>query len=161
MQRTRRTRTRQSLDGSHEVARHSPDLLDQKLLDRIDTGYAPDGVYSPTPDASRFSSYEEMVETRAAGMKKALQKQGSTLDARPPVVNNATSGKLQHMSGGAPRKVGEEFRGVGPAHDLGQGDGNVGYADADGPFDQSKTKTAVVYDSYQDRWKVAQHTPVS
>jgi hypothetical protein len=98
------------------------------------------------------------VETRASGMKKALANEGSTLDERPPVVNNTTA-TMQHKSGGVNRKVGEEFRGTGPAHDL--GDGNLGYADADGPFNQSKTKTAVVYDPYQDRWKVAQHTPVS
>jgi len=50
-------------DTSHTIARHGPDLTDEQLLLRAQTGIAPDGSHLGTPPSmsTRFGSNEQMV----------------------------------------------------------------------------------------------------
>ena len=54
-------------EGGHSLDRHGPDLTDQELKTRLDTGIAADGAFSPTPGAStKFNSYQHYLDTRVA-----------------------------------------------------------------------------------------------
>ncbi len=57
-------------DQGHSLARHGPAVTDPKLKGRLETGYAPDRVYSPAPGLStRFASYEAWIKTRQAAVQ--------------------------------------------------------------------------------------------
>lgn len=70
-------------DGGHSLARHGPDVTDDALKKRLDTGVAPDGAFCCAPGLStRFVSYEEYLKTRtdaAAAMDLALVQTKATL----------------------------------------------------------------------------------
>jgi len=66
----------ESRDGGHSLARHGPDITDEQLKTRLETGIAPDGALSPAPGMStRFLSHEAYLQSREraqASLKKAL-----------------------------------------------------------------------------------------
>lgn len=57
--------TLESADGGHSLKRHGPEITDEQLKDRLSSGIAADGAFSPTPGAStKFVSYEAYLNTR-------------------------------------------------------------------------------------------------
>ncbi len=98
-------------DGGHSLGRHGPDVSDDKLKDRITTGVAPDGKFSPTDVSTKFASYEVFLETRTkaaatldAAVTKAKAKLGPLITAlakaedehkkAPPSPEKGPNGKL-------------------------------------------------------------------
>jgi hypothetical protein len=61
-------------DGGHSLGRHGPQVSDQQLQDRITTGVAADGAFSPVGaggSSTKFASHKDYVETRDAAVKTA------------------------------------------------------------------------------------------
>jgi hypothetical protein len=87
-------------EHGHSIARHGPEVTDEKLLMRLFTGIAPDDKLSPAPGASsRFSSYEMQLETRQASAT-ALQTtiaavQASILNWKQQYLTPKPSGRTQ------------------------------------------------------------------
>ncbi|HYZ85463.1 MAG TPA: hypothetical protein VE621_13720, partial [Bryobacteraceae bacterium] len=155
----------QFLDDAHDIKRHGPELSDKALKDRIQTGMAPDGKFSPTKESSRFSSYEELVKTKIAGKNEAARLNGvdvSKAPTGPPF--SISSGEFQHKTGTppAPKAIGSGFVGTGPASPVSHKAkvGN-GWAAQTAVAPPTKTKTQVEWDPYQERWKTPQHHPAN
>lgn len=61
-------------DGAHSLGRHGPGVSDQQLKDRLTTGVAADGAFSPAVNdkgegaSTKFASHEAYLETRAAAV---------------------------------------------------------------------------------------------
>jgi hypothetical protein len=66
-------------DGGHSLGRHGPDVSDDKLTERITTGVAPDGKFSPTDTSTKFASHEVYLETRT---KAAVTLDGAITKAK-------------------------------------------------------------------------------
>lgn len=103
-----RFRAIEDVIGGHSATRHGPHLRDMQQTTRITTGTAPDGVFSPTRNASRFDSWTDQERTlaqarRAAGPK--LEALAATENPPPVVV------KLGHN-----RPLGTGFEGTGGKH---------------------------------------------
>jgi len=68
-------------DHGHSLDRHGPEVTDDKLVTRLETGIAPDGVKSPAPGLStKFVSYELWLETRAKALITLQGAIDSTID---------------------------------------------------------------------------------
>jgi hypothetical protein len=58
-------------DGGHSLGRHGPAVSDQQLKDRITTGVAADGAFSPVGAgglSTKFASHKDYIETRDAAV---------------------------------------------------------------------------------------------
>ncbi len=57
--------TLETAEHGHSLGRHGPELTNDQLKNRLTTGVAADGAFSPTPGAStKFKSYETYLDTR-------------------------------------------------------------------------------------------------
>ncbi|MBL8362832.1 MAG: hypothetical protein JNN18_20260 [Rubrivivax sp.] len=151
------------VDGGHSIARHGPDIDDTKLKNRLSSGKAPDGVFSPTQRSSRFLNYDEWEKTRVAAFEQAQKDErmdfGKNLD-NPPRQGEPTTIVVDTLDHG--RKIGDGFKGKPPgtfkAHPSGNGGGMV-YATFDELPSLTKTKTTIEWDTGKQRWVAAQHFP--
>lgn len=143
--------------GGHSAARHGPHVKDMQLTTRITTGNAPDNVFSPTRNASRFTDWIDQERTlaqaqRVAGPKlKAL----STTQARPPVEV-----RLNHN-----RPLGTGFEGVGPRRTVHGMHGEKAKAcETAQPVPEAMTGTQTTFawreDGYGGRYVPVQHFPI-
>jgi hypothetical protein len=74
-------------DGGHSLDRHGPDVTDAQLDQRLKTGIAPDGQFSPAPASTKFNSNENWVKTREIALKEIEKKFGIDL-SKPPNTQN-------------------------------------------------------------------------
>ena len=70
----------EKVDGGHSIKRHGPQIKDDVLEERVTTGYAADGVFSPTPASTRFLNYETWEKTRGLALKEIEKVKGIDLN---------------------------------------------------------------------------------
>ena len=71
------------VDSGHSIKRHGPQIKDNVLEDRVTTGIAADGVFSPTKASTRFTNYETWEKTRELALKEIEKVEGIDL-SKPP-----------------------------------------------------------------------------
>ena len=71
------------VDSGHSIARHGPQIKDNVLEDRVTTGIAADGKFSPTQASTRFTNYETWEKTRELALKEIEKVKGIDL-SKPP-----------------------------------------------------------------------------
>ena len=146
------------VDSGHSIARHGPQIKDNVLEDRVTTGYAADGVFSPTAASTRFTNYETFSKSRDVALKE-IEKTFSIDLSKPPKPGDDPS-----------RTIVIEF-------DKAIDDGFVGdpntvqkiqhpkkpkkkakvYGSTDAIQGVTRTRTTVRWDG--NTWKVVQHIP--
>lgn len=142
--------------GGHSAARHGPHLKDMQQTTRITTGTAPDGVFSPTKNASRFHSWSDQERTLAQARRVAGPKLEAlaAADTPPPVVV-----KLGHN-----RPLGTGFEGTGGKHRATgmHGERGKAYNEAvklESPLTDTQTTFAWKEDASGGRYVPVQHFP--
>lgn len=124
----------ETAEGGHSLGRHGPEISDKGLKDRLSTGVAADGAFSPTPGAStRFSSYEAYLETREevskslkSAMKatrnhlkgdlRAYQTAKKAYDKEPPGIAKAPNQPLALAVNQAKTDIQNKVDGIGADH---------------------------------------------
>jgi len=151
--------TKDDLDGGHSIQRHGPDVTDEELTDRLKTGVAPGGTYSPTRKSCKFINYGEWEATRTAAFGEAERRLGITFG--PQRDQNGGGGPITFTMGHG-RVVGEGFEGVGAGtykpHPKGGGGGQVYSAFAPLP-PLTQTKSTIEWDG--KHWVASQHFPTN
>lgn len=151
--------TKDKEDGGHSIQRHGPDVTDEQLTDRLKSGYAPGGTFSPTRKSCKFINYGEWEATRTAAFGEAERRLGISFG--PLRDQNGGGGPITFtMPHG--RVVGEGFEGVGAgtykAHPKGGGGGQVYSAFAPLP-PLTQTKSTIEWDG--KHWVASQHFPTN
>jgi hypothetical protein len=126
-------------DRGHSVARHGAQVTRQQLEVRIDTGYAPDGVYSPTATATRFASPVDWLATREAALAGAAKAYGIDLNKAPEPGEAKSHVHIEVHN----RSIGEGY--TGKPRTLVEG--------------LTKTQTTIEWNQKVGRWQVKQHFP--
>lgn len=147
-------------DKGHSVARHGPEVSDEKLQERLSTGYGPDKVLSPTKKSTRFTSYGEWEATRKKAFEDLQALWGSfgdNLDIKPAAALNSKTLTIDHG-----RVIGEGFKGKGAAtvhnHPTRGGETYQTWDEFEDLPGLTKTKTTIEWNG--KRWVAAQHFPV-
>lgn len=155
----------EKLDGGHSLARHGPEVSDQALENRILTGQAADGKFSPTDSSTRFRSYDDWVETRQAAIDTVQTKHGvdfgENMDIPPqpgtPAEYNGVV--IDHQ-----RAIDEGFNGAGQRIKIKDpsNSGKTGkvYTQTTTISGITKTQTSIKWNANTQRWVVSQHFPV-
>ncbi len=145
-------------DGGHSLGRHGPEVSKKQLQDRVTTGFAPDGVFSPFKTSSQFGSYEEWNATRESAVQDAKARGhdfGTDMKKAPPpgglrevivIVNHG-------------RAVGSGVKGRGTGYLTTTTSGKTGrvYTEFDELPELKKTTTTFKWTG--TKWIAAQHFP--
>ncbi|MBW4599434.1 MAG: hypothetical protein KME29_07425 [Calothrix sp. FI2-JRJ7] len=151
-------------DSGHSIARHGPQVSDAALKDRITTGIAPDGKFSPATPSTRFNSFKDWVETRDAALNDAfINGKGMDLSKPPGVGGNPTGPQRVIVEHTSRPNLGEGFKGTGPkatVHPPGKKPQKLptGTAPVTG-INLTATTIEWVGSGSSGRWKVVQHIP--
>ena len=146
------------VDSGHSIARHGPQIKDNVLEDRVTTGIAADGAFSPTAASTRFINYETWEKTRGLALKEIEKVEGIDL-SKPPKSNQkiryqiivqfdkpiddgfvgdiTTVQKVRNPAN--PKRKGKVYSSTSPIQGV------------------TRTKTTVNWDG--TNWKVKQHIP--
>lgn len=145
---------RDAATGGHCVGRHGPEVSDAKLQERLTTGYAPDGVLSPTGSSGKFTSYEALVETQNAATQRLMANLGIANITDPdPAGRTSIAVNTPHANA-----IGSGFNGTGATAPIGDpARGGLTYA-ATTPRPPSTT-TRTTFEYQGGRWVIAQHYP--
>ena len=146
------------IDAGHSVDRHGPQVKDIELENRLKTGIAPDGVFSPAPASTRFSDFDSWVKTRDIALKEIEKKYGIDL-SKPPAPG--TIGQYDILTE-YNRPIDEGFVGdittkkkvVDPTNPKKKGKAFTSITPVDGI---TRTKTVIRWDG--TAWKTKQHIP--
>jgi hypothetical protein len=154
-------------DGAHTVARHGPDIDDQKLKKRLTTGRAPDGIFSPGAKSSRFNSYDDLIDTRETAFAEIAQSAGHSLASlfgadldQPPNPNGRGALRfLYHIitHDHAPRVIGSGFVGTTVKETFASG--GQTFSDFRAVPSLTKTFTKIIWDGGKSKWIAIQHFP--
>ena len=145
-------------DGGHSLARHGPDRLNIDLENRLTTGIAPNGVFSPTQASTRFNSYQDWLETRQAALNAIAKREGIDLSQPPPVGKQGSFNII--LEHGKP--IDDGFVGSGTKvkiTDPVSGKQGKVYTNAQSVKGLTRTQTQLEWNSSTNRWEVKQHYP--
>lgn len=146
-------------NGGHSIGRHGPEVPMQALKDRVISGFAPDGIWSPQHYSGRFASYRDMMDTHDAALK-ALKARGVDL-TRPPGATELRAHDLIIDHGRAiddgfvappaavKRTIAASPTGAGKAWDR-----------ADAVSGVTATFTKVAWNDTARKWQTVQHFPL-
>lgn len=149
-------------DGGHSIARHGPEVTDQQLMDRLTTGIAPDGKWSPAPRKStKFESYDDWVKTRDDALNKFLSDNNIDINTPPSgtLLANPRAIDLDHG-----RSIGDGYVGVGQPRKIrppNKPNGKLRKVwDETAPIDNiQRTRTKFEWNPKKNQWIVVQHFP--
>jgi hypothetical protein len=154
------------LDGprSHSLFRHGPDLTDQQLTDRLKTGIGSDGNIAPTDASTRFTSYQDWLNTRLAAEQDFLARSGLPSLTTPPTPGMPIQFPSSPVTHAQP--VGDGFVGTGtPVRASAQRPNGTAqnfnvYTEAAPVTGLTQTQTGFTWDATLGRWRMGQHFPV-
>jgi len=145
-------------DGGHSLARHGPDRSNIDLENRLTTGIAPNGVFSPTQASTRFNSYQDWLKTRQAALNAIAKREGIDLSQPPPVGKQGSFNII--LEHGKP--IDDGFVGSGTKvkiTDPVSGKQGKVYTNAQPVQGLTRTQTQLEWNSSTNRWEVKQHYP--
>ena len=150
-----------SIKDKHSLNRHGPHVSETALENRVKTGVAPDGVFSPAPAATKFSSYEDWKQTLIAALKNISQKYGVDF-SKPPEPDELDEYQIVVDHG---RAIDEGFIGTGSKIKL---------SDPSNPCKEfnaykytirvdglTRTRTTIRWSFLNNFWELGQHFPES
>ena len=153
----------EKLDGGHSIARHGAQIEDRALKDRVTTGIAPDGAFSPTPASTRFINHKMWLGTREIAWKKIEEIRKVDL-SKPKTSNSPPSyevrikynkpideGFVADLSTANKVKVSDPITGK-------KKKGKV-YSSVNAIDGVTATYTKVIWDANSNKWVVVQHYP--
>ena len=146
------------IDGGHSIARHGPQIKDNVLEDRVTTGIAADGVFSPTQASTRFLNYETWEKTRGLALKE-IEKFHSIDLSKPPSSNADFRQEIivefdKAIDDGFVGDIATKRKIPNPANPKRKG---KVYSSTNSIQGVTRTKTVVAWDGTS--WKVKQHIP--
>jgi hypothetical protein len=144
-------------DGGHSLGRHGPEVSKKKLQDRVTTGFAPDGVFSPFKTSSQFGSFEEWNATRQSAVQdaKARGHDFGTDMKKAPRPGGLTEVIVIVNHG---RAVGSGCKGRGSGYLITTTSGKTGRVYTE--FDELELKkTTTTFKWTGTKWVAAQHFP--
>lgn len=145
--------------AGHSLGSHGPQVSDAALIQRIETGVAPDGRFSPTPTSTRFNSHIDWEITQRRAMRAIEQEHKVDLN-KPPVGKEKFEIDLEHG-----RKVGSGYKGAGTKMKLthpvtGLPTNKMGYSAQDPLPTLTATRTTIRWNSAAGEWQTVQHFPI-
>lgn len=149
----------QAFDTGGTLALHGPEITDQQLIEQLQTGVAPDGTIRPIRAATRFSSYDEWLNTRqTARHQLGLQLQLDDLDLT--VAPQAGQPPQRKITINHSRYIGNGFVGQGrPIVRQVDGKAIKVYARFVHVAGIAQTTTTFCWRPETQAWEVSQHYP--
>lgn len=148
----------------HSIDRHGPEITDELLIRRLQTGVAPDEKIAWTNASTRFKSYQEWEATRQVAIEQA---KADGLDlSKPPVPGSEAAIKGYPIEIIHDRPVGDRFMAdtsdPTSVHTHRYATGKGKYKTFDNYNRVSgltKTVTRIKWDDSTNNWQVVQHYP--
>jgi hypothetical protein len=147
------------LDNGHSLARHGPDIPEDALRRRVQTGMAPDGKFSPTKASTKFSSHEDWIGTRQKGLDQISAREGVDF-SKPPSPGQKTTYTTVTEHG---KPIDEGFAGKPGTGkkiiDPSSGKKGKVFSQTDRVKGLTRTRTTVEWNPNNQQWEVKQHYP--